>query len=66
MSKAQDTRDRNRCMNIYGPILTRCFGGRIVVDGFNCPHCDSADPPNECHIPKKGNEKERENESQTS
>lgn len=50
-SEAQDTRDKNHCLDVYGPSLRRCKGGRLVVDGFICPHCDSDNPSSECAKP---------------
>ena len=34
----------NRYMN-----MTRCIGGHVIAEGLMCPHCDSYDPPRECH-----------------
>ena len=46
-----DNRDWHQCMDTYGPSLSRCAGGRLVVDGFVCPHCTSSDPSIDCHRP---------------
>jgi len=54
VSERQDRRDERHCMEIYGPELVRCAGGRLIVDGYVCPHCGSLDPHRECKKPKKG------------
>lgn len=46
-----DNLDSQHCMDVYGPSLTRCVGGRLRVDGFICPHCSSDNPENSCHRP---------------
>lgn len=46
-----DEKDRKACLDIYGPILSRCAGGRIIVPGYICPHCDSENPKTKCHKP---------------
>ena len=48
-----DSQDFFRAMDHYGPQTQRCKGGRIVVKGYICPHCDSVDPPGKCHAPKE-------------
>jgi hypothetical protein len=48
-----DSADYDRCMDNFGPETTRCEGGRIIVRGFVCPHCDSYNPDSECGAPRK-------------
>ena len=50
-------RDYIRCMDVYGPMITSCKGGRVVVKGYACPHCNSTDPPRRCDEPLSNNEK---------
>jgi hypothetical protein len=33
--------------------LERCRGGRIVLDGYNCPHCDTDDTNRRCRAPAR-------------
>ena len=47
-----DRIDYDRCMDVFGPSTTTCKGGRIIVSGYICPHCDSASPSDECNAPK--------------
>lgn len=28
--------------------MNRCIGGRIVCEGYICPHCGSANPTEQC------------------
>jgi hypothetical protein len=43
----QDALDRARVLDAYGNTR-RCIGGRIVQEGYTCPHCSSNDPTNTC------------------
>jgi hypothetical protein len=29
--------------------MARCVGGHVIAQGLMCPHCESYDPPRECH-----------------
>lgn len=42
-----------RCMEIYGPPVVVCAGGRLVVSGYICPHCGSESPNTNCLRPKR-------------
>ncbi len=48
-----DIKDKLRALDDYGPTLVRCNGGRIIVQGYVCPHCHSVDPSKECDLPKE-------------
>lgn len=48
----QDISDMRRCVSVGG-WLERCSGGRLVISGYVCPHCDSDDPKTECKSPAK-------------
>lgn len=48
-----DRADYDRCMDNYGPITTRCAGGRIIARDFICPHCNSMDPSSDCGAARK-------------
>lgn len=45
----EDVEDYRHCMNHYGPSLSRCAGGRLIVPLYVCPHCNSSDPRGTCH-----------------
>lgn len=47
----RDALDARACMEVYGPSLILCAGGRLVVNGYVCPHCNSDNPPTECNQP---------------
>jgi len=47
-----EAEDTSRCYSAYGPPLTHCHGGRIVVVGYICPHCGSSNPSTECKEPR--------------
>ena len=53
-SQAQDNRDKAKICEVYGPLITRCAGRRLVADGYICPHCESDDPKSYCRSPIKG------------
>lgn len=42
--------DIERCALVHLP-LTMCEGGRVVIEGFICPHCDSTHPKSRCNAP---------------
>lgn len=46
------TEDINRCYAQFSPELVYCIGGRYVVPGYTCPHCDSNNPHRQCGSPK--------------
>ncbi len=48
--EGQDFDDMKACVNMGG-WLTRCQGGRWVVVGWVCPHCESDDPEVVCKKP---------------
>ena len=43
----QDYKDMIALANTY-LSLTRCKGGRVVNEGYSCPHCGSNDPEEHC------------------
>lgn len=49
--EALDLADWVECMDQYGPQTARCAGNRIVVSGYQCPHCGSANPSEDCEEP---------------
>ena len=51
-----DNADTLRCYAAHGPTLKRCVGGRLVVDGYICPHCGSNSPDTECKSPNTAGE----------
>ena len=50
LARLTTLQDIERCAVTHLP-LTQCAGGRIIVDGFICPHCGSIKPKVECHAP---------------
>ncbi len=58
-NERRDIADRKKCNDAYGPILYNCFGGRWVVQGYCCPHCDSEDPVSKCYSPVEGSQGDR-------
>lgn len=52
--RLRDFRDVSACFSFLGGG-TRCKGGRIVVDGYVCPHCGSYEPKTYCSAPKHSN-----------
>ena len=47
-----DTIDRSRAEAYHAPKAGRCVGGRVIFQGFPCPHCDSPNPLSRCKSPK--------------
>ena len=47
-------RDRNEKLIVASLYLdtVRCVGGHIVHRGYVCPHCNSTEPSEECHMTK--------------
>lgn len=52
MNDKQDINDLVACANDC-LTLVRCKGGRLIVSGCRCPHCDSYDPQRDCKKPRK-------------
>lgn len=50
-TQARDTKEAATVAHRY-MNMTRCVGGHVIAEGLMCPHCDSYDPPRECHKEK--------------
>ena len=46
--------DQARARDYHEPKAGRCVGGRVIYQGFPCPHCDSPTPLSRCKAPKNG------------
>lgn len=58
MDQMQDRKERSALADMY-LLLTRCKGGRVLVQGYCCPWCGSVDPGEECGKPRE-DEKNKE------
>jgi hypothetical protein len=44
----EDALDIQDALACEGVSVTTCVGGRIVANGYVCPHCTSCSPKDEC------------------
>lgn len=44
-----ERRDWQTILEHCAPQEERCIGGRLIVPGIVCIHCDSQDPSTVCH-----------------
>jgi hypothetical protein len=53
-NRATDMRDMKEAAIVAHRYMNmaRCVGGHVIASGLMCPHCESYDPPRECHKEK--------------